>query len=129
MTYAESTLVRGETIVYKASLHWMIFVPAVVLMSFLIGIPLLIVDWIAWKTTEMAITNKRVILKSGWITRRTLELNLTKVENVSVEQGIVGRLMNFGTITVVGTGGTRESFNWVVSPLEFRKAVQAASPA
>jgi uncharacterized membrane protein YdbT with pleckstrin-like domain len=130
MGYVESNLGSGEQIVHRGELHWAIFIPGVVLVPvFGIGVLLLISELISKFTTEMAVTNKRVIIKSGLISRRTIEMNLTKVENIGVSQSILGRLLDYGTITVVGTGGTREPFKWVRSPLDFRRAVQTQSPA
>lgn len=74
-------------------------------------------------TTEFAITNKRVLAKTGWLRRSTLELLLSKVESISVHQGILGRLLNFGVVTVTGTGGTKESFTAITDPIAFRKKV------
>lgn len=74
--------------------------------------------------TEMAVTNKRVIIKVGWLTKRTIELFLSKVESVEVQQSVAGRVFGFGSITVRGTGGTNEPFTHVANPLEFRRQVQ-----
>lgn len=74
--------------------------------------------------TEMAVTNKRVIIKVGYLTKRTIELFLSKVESVEVEQSVTGRMLGFGSITVRGTGGTNEPFSHVADPLEFRRQVQ-----
>jgi uncharacterized membrane protein YdbT with pleckstrin-like domain len=74
--------------------------------------------------TEMAVTNKRVIIKVGFLTKRTVELFLSKVESVGVEQTLLGRMLGFGSITVRGTGGTNEPFSHVANPLEFRRQVQ-----
>lgn len=74
--------------------------------------------------TEIAVTNKRVIIKVGFLTKRTLELFLTKVESVGVEQTLLGRMMGYGSIAVRGTGGTNEPFSDVADPLEFRRQVQ-----
>lgn len=74
-------------------------------------------------TTEFAITNRRVIAKSGFIRRHTLEMLLAKIESVSVNQDILGRLLNFGTVTVTGTGGTKESFRAIVDPVGVRKKI------
>ena len=60
---------------------------------------------------------------TGLISRRTLEMNLEKVETIKVDQGIFGRILGFGTVTVVGTGGTKEAFKWMAEPLAFRRAV------
>ncbi len=72
-------------------------------------------------TTEFAVTNQRVIAKTGFIRRHTLEMLLSKVESVSVRQNILGRLLNFGTLTITGTGGTQEGFRSIVEPLTVRK--------
>jgi len=74
-------------------------------------------------TTEFAVTNRRVVAKTGFIRRHTLEMLLPKVESVAVRQNILGRLLNFGTVTVTGTGGTRESFRAIVAPLVVRKNI------
>jgi uncharacterized membrane protein YdbT with pleckstrin-like domain len=74
-------------------------------------------------TTEFAVTNKRVLAKTGWIRRQTLELLLLKVESISVHQGILGRLLNFGVVTVTGTGGTKESFKAITDPVAFRSKI------
>jgi len=74
--------------------------------------------------TEVAVTNKRIIIKIGFLTKRTIELFLSKVESVEVEQTLVGRMMGFGSITVRGTGGTNEPFSHIANPLEFRRQVQ-----
>src|SRR5262249_17396136 len=83
--------------------------------------------WIKNRATELAVTDQRVIIKTGIIWRRTIEMNLAKIENIQVDQSILGRILGYGTITVVGTGGRREPFECVADPLGFRKAVQAQS--
>ena len=74
-------------------------------------------------TTEFVVTNRRVIAKTGFIRRHTLEMLLAKIESVAVNQGILGRLMNFGMVTVTGTGGTKESFRSIVGPFAVRKKI------
>jgi uncharacterized membrane protein YdbT with pleckstrin-like domain len=74
-------------------------------------------------TTEFVVTNRRVIAKTGFIRRHTLEMLLAKIESVAVNQGILGRLMNFGMVTVTGTGGTKESFRAIVGPFAVRKKI------
>ncbi|RME36028.1 MAG: PH domain-containing protein [Thermoflexia bacterium] len=74
-------------------------------------------------TTEFAVTNRRIIAKRGFIRRHTVEMLLTRVETVSVHQNILGRLLNYGTIAVTGTGGTRESFRAIVAPLRVRQGI------
>jgi len=74
-------------------------------------------------TTEFAVTNRRVIAKTGFIRRHTLEMLLSKIESVAVHQSILGRLLDFGTVTVTGTGGTEESFRAIVEPLAVRSKI------
>ncbi len=82
-----------------------------------------------YKTSEFAVTDKRVVIKVGWIRRRTLETMLSKVEGVGVDQSLTGRMLGYGSIEVTGTGGTREEFTRIADPLEFRRQVQAAISA
>jgi len=75
------------------------------------------------QTTEFAITNRRVIAKTGFINRHTLEMLLQKVESISVNQDMLGRILNYGSLTVTGTGGTRERFTAIAQPLVVRKQI------
>ena len=75
-------------------------------------------------STEMAVTNRRVLMKSGILGRRTVELMLSKVESIGVDQGIFGRMAGYGRVVVRGTGGTHELFDRIARPLEFRRQVQ-----
>jgi uncharacterized membrane protein YdbT with pleckstrin-like domain len=84
---------------------------------------------LALRTSEFAVTNKRVLIKVGWIRRHSLELLLSKVEGIGVDQGLFGRWLGYGTITVTGTGGTKEPFRSISDPLSFRKEVQARIPS
>ena len=120
--YVQSNLTRGENVVYEAKLHWIIFVSLRAIFTLWIS-PL-----IERFSSEFAITGKRIIIKVGLISRRTLEMNLSKVESVNVDQSILGRILGYGTITVIGTGGTRESFYRISRPLDFRKAFQQLQP-
>jgi uncharacterized membrane protein YdbT with pleckstrin-like domain len=74
-------------------------------------------------TTEFAVTNRRIVAKTGFIRRQTLEMLLAKVESIAVAQNITGRLLNFGTVTVTGTGGTKESFMAISDPIGVRKQI------
>ena len=74
--------------------------------------------------TEMAVTNKRVIVKSGLADRRTIELLLQRIESIAVEEPALGRILGYGTVIVRGTGGTPEVFPQIARPLEFREQVQ-----
>jgi hypothetical protein len=74
--------------------------------------------------TEMAVTDRRVVVKVGVAARRTFELLLSKVESIGVEETVMGRILGYGTVIVRGTGGTPEPFDRVAHPIEFRKQVQ-----
>ena len=76
---------------------------------------------ITYYTTELAITNKRVIAKFGLIRRYTVEMNISKVESIQVEQGLIGRIFNFGTVIVAGAGDPKAPIIGISTPLEFRK--------
>ena len=117
-SYVHNNLISGEQVIYEARLHWIIFLSLRCVFSLLI-LPL-IDRW----TSEFAITNKRVIMKVGLIRRKALEMNLSKIESVNVDQTIMGRILGYGTITVIGTGGTRESFARISKPMEFRRVFQ-----
>lgn len=146
MSYVQKHLLPGERITYRAHLHKIIWVlPVLLSLLLMVGagfalnadIPLLAAGlvglavlpivwaWIDYTSSEFAVTDKRVVIKVGWIRRRTLETMLGKVEGISVDQTIAGRMLGFGTITVTGTGGTREPFANIAKPLEFRRQVQA----
>jgi len=127
MGYVESSLMKGEIVLYRGRLHWIIFVGPALLCLVVIGIVWLIAALIRNATSEFAVTNRRVIVKEGLIRRNTLELNLAKVESIGVDQTLLGRMLNYGTIVVVGTGGTREPFTSLADPIGFRRAVNEAT--
>jgi uncharacterized membrane protein YdbT with pleckstrin-like domain len=96
-----------------------------------VGVVLLVVAAVVmaaafWKRskTEMAVTNRRVLVKVGMVARRSVEIMLAKIESISVDQSLAGRMFGFGTIVVRGTGGTPEPFATIANPLEFRRRVQ-----
>jgi uncharacterized membrane protein YdbT with pleckstrin-like domain len=95
------------------------------LASFLVTIILFVVGLIKRNATEMAVTNKRVIVKTGLASRRTIEIVLSRIESIAVEEPTMGRMLGYGTVIVRGTGGTPEVFEKIAHPLEFRAQVQA----
>ena len=150
MGYLEKNLLPGETVEYRAHLHPIIFLQpaffALLGLSFVVfsfvgmglsylwvlGAVILLYAAVVgagraihYLSSEFAITNKRVVIKVGFINRKTLEMVLTKVETIRVDQSVLGRVLNFGTIVVTGTGGTNEPFASIANPLEFRRQVQA----
>ena len=116
--YVANNLISGEKIEYETTYHWVIFCSWRALFT------LFIAPVIDQYTDEFAITNKRVVIKTGLISRKTIELNLSKIESVNVNQTFMGRIFGFGNITIIGIGGTRESFVNIRKPLEFRKRFQ-----
>lgn len=100
----------------------MIGIPGVALI--LLGGLILAIAIVRRNSTEMAVTNKRIIIKKGLFTIRTIELFLSRVESIDVEQSLMGRMLGYGEIAVRGTGGTNEPFSEVADPLEFRRQVQ-----
>lgn len=97
---------------------------AVVLICFVAAVFSGISALIRYTTSEYGITNKRVLIKSGWIRRNSLELFIDKIEAIYVDQSIPGRILDYGTLRVVGTGGTQDPFFYIPSPLTFRKIAQ-----
>jgi len=141
MGYIESNLLPGERVVYKSQLHWSIFLrssliavvgiallaiqPMLGALVFLLGLILALPVFIRYKTSEFGITTKRVVIKVGFIQRRTVELLLRQIEAIAVDQSLMGRMMNFGSITLSGTGGVREIFHNIAAPLDFRHQIQS----
>jgi uncharacterized membrane protein YdbT with pleckstrin-like domain len=80
---------------------------------------------IAYLTSEFGVTSKRVIVKVGLVQRQTLELLLRQVEAISVDQSIMGRVFNYGSVTLSGTGGVRGVFHNIAAPLDFRRKIQS----
>ena len=131
--YVQNTLLPEEEVVFETKYHWLIyfFGPLGIFLTLItIGWFLIVIViafpfiYITRNTSEFSVTNKRVIIKSGWLNRRTVEMMLSKVESLDVNQGIFGRMGDYGNITVRGTGGTRESFRFIEQPLMLRRAVQ-----
>ena len=141
MSYLDENLLPDEHVVYRAELHWIIFVRAILvlvvglvlafvpriapagLVVLLVGVVMLVPPFVTYRTTELGVTNRRVIVKTGLVRRRTLELLLRQVEAISVEQSLLGRVLGFGSITLTGTGGVREVFHRVRDPLELRRRI------
>lgn len=145
MGYVVNNLMPKESVIYQAQVHWFVFLPAVLLFlmgtTFLssseeaanggaifigLGIFFAVKAYIQRASTELAVTSKRVIAKVGLIRRSTVELNHSKVESFNVDQGILGRIFGYGTVTVNGTGGVRTPIPNVENPLEFRRQAMAA---
>ena len=151
--YIDDILQPGEKVLYSTNAHWIFYVPAiaawiVALFLFLLSrqtttesivllwlaasavVALVALYWTltAWFhrwTTETDVTNMRVVHKTGFIKRRTFEMSLDKVESVDVNQSILGRIFNYGDVTVRGVGEGAETIDTIASPLEFRNHITA----
>lgn len=148
MSYVDQSLTPGETVILRGVLHWWIYAgPAACLVAGFLGISsdgnlvpigyglifagllFALRSWIAAKSTEVAITSKRVIAKTGLVSRSTVELSHTKVESLKVDQSIAGRLLGFGTLTLCGSGGTATPIANIAAPMEFRRRALEAIEA
>jgi uncharacterized membrane protein YdbT with pleckstrin-like domain len=152
MSYVEKNLLPGEQVVYRTGLHWIALLAPIVflglafafalwsmlrpqdqasgpirvfgLVILCVALLVFLVKLVYFRSAEFAVTSKRVMLKVGWMRRHSLELILSKVEAISVDQNFRGRVFGYGTITITGTGGTKETFESLAHPFEFRSQVQ-----
>lgn len=153
MKYVQRVLQPGERVVHAARLHWLIYLIPMVLLIIAavcaifavrsdepgIAIPLWLTAgllapigliaaaraFIRQTTTELVLTDRRVIYKTGLFQRHTMEMNRSKVETVGVDQSVLGRLLNYGTVIVRGTGGSLEPIRHIDDPLTFRSHITA----
>jgi uncharacterized membrane protein YdbT with pleckstrin-like domain len=155
MRYIERILQPGEIVAYRGRIHWIIYLPSMIMMllavasliglaaaqtkttgyswlfvsgAFALGAGVTLASaWFKRWTTEIDVTNRRIVYKVGFIKRHTVELNMDKVASVDVDQSIFGRLLNYGDITVHGTGDSDviESLHNIGAPLDFRNHVTA----
>jgi len=149
-SYIHENLMPSEVVTAATVLHWVVYlqiIPAAILALFVAyllwsamddGHPILVFilaeifmvapaalgAFINKKTSEFAVTNKRVLMKCGFIRRSSVEIMLTKIESIKVNQGILGRILDYGTIMVCGTGGTKDPFHKIANPLKFRQMIQ-----
>jgi hypothetical protein len=147
-SYTAATLQPNERPLHQTTIHWMALSGSVVgaVLSLIVIVP--IAMFAAWrdfywtwlllvipagillsaavtvKTSELVITDRRVLIKVGFIQRHTFEMFISKIESVAVFQSMVGRLFNYGTVEIRGTGGSAESFATIAAPLPFRDAIQ-----
>ena len=154
-SYVESVLAPGERIVHRAAIsHWnfalsylvgalcligaaaAVYVdwqrgPLIAAVLTVVGIVVIMVALIRRGTTELVLTDRRIITKRGFIARATVEMTLVKVESLHVNQGLLGRMLNYGDVTVAGTGASLEPLRGIRGPLELRRKLGeiAATPA
>ena len=154
MAYIDEILEPGEKVVFKTRLSWTLYGPAIVyalaalaltvfatgaaglgVVAFVIAALAALAAaaalvgflraWFRRWTSEIAVTDRRVVLKRGFIRRHTVEMNMQKVESVDVDQSQLGRLFNYGMVTIKGTGSTLESLKMIDHPLKLRSAITA----
>ena len=143
MSYVQRVVQPGEQVRHISSIHWIVYWPgvavallAVVAYYFsetwfltgvwrytayalaLVAVGLLIQQWFRWWITEIAVTDRRVIYKKGLVRRQTNEMNMDKVESVKINQSILGRLLDYGDVPILGTGEGFETLRTIASPIE-----------
>jgi uncharacterized membrane protein YdbT with pleckstrin-like domain len=149
MSYVQQVLQPDETVRFRTNVHWFVYLAAiaalgvgaalggwyfwndqqglVLLLSTLVfltaGFLLAIAAWLKRFGTEIAVTNRRVIYKTGLIRRHTTEINMDKIESVDVDQSVLGRLFGYGTVTIRGTGEAVEPLRDIADPIDFRNAI------
>lgn len=131
-SYVDSVLISGETVLHRARVSlWphAFKIPFGILLLPLFGVGLILLIWVfvIYRTTEIAITNKRVIAKFGLVSRSTTEINLSKIESLQVDQNVAGRLFGYGTLVVAGAGTPNLRVPGIADPLRFRKHFMEAT--
>lgn len=141
MGYVAQSLGANERILWQGREHWtkafavplwatvfgvLLAVPtAGISLILVVAAPLgALLAWIQWQSVELAVTDQRVIAKTGLLSRRVEEVRLRQVESTNVDQGVIGRLMGYGTVVVAGTGGTRVALTGVGNPMGLRATIQ-----
>lgn len=131
MSYIDDSLIEGEKVFHRARVSWWsvsgYLLLGVVLLVVVIGLAFLVAAWVKVRSTEIAITNRRVIAKFGFIKRETVEINLEKVEALRVEQGFLGRVLNYGTVFISGAGTSVAPIRDIADPLVFRRKFMEAT--
>jgi hypothetical protein len=145
VSYVGDSLGPGETIVHEATIHWIVYFWPIV--AVIVGLAATVLAWpyglavlaaaalwllVAWflsRTTELAVTSRKVVAKWGLVARSTIEQRLEKVDSIAVDQTFLGRVLNFGNVTVHGTGINATPIKMIADPLVFRRKVEQAIEA
>jgi uncharacterized membrane protein YdbT with pleckstrin-like domain len=152
VAYVNSVLQPGETVKVIGRLHWINYLKAFLLLAvavalllygaqdatkaqrtvtyvgwlvLAVAVVMLLAAWFTRQMTELSVTNHRVVYKTGFLRRHTVEMNMDKVETVNVDQSIMGRILGYGTIHVLGTGQGIEGLRRIAHPIEVRSAITA----
>ena len=127
-SFVENSLIPGEKIEAQATITWLsqfwYFVFALVLvMTVIFPILFILLAIINVTSTELAVTNKKVIGKAGFIRRVSIDLPLEKLESVNIDQGIIGRILGYGRVSLRGVGGNNVSIPFIKKPMDFRRVI------
>ena len=131
MSYIDESLIEGERVMHRARLTWWSQAGLIVLgvVTLVVVLGLFFLGWalVNMRSTEIAITNRRIIAKFGFIRRSTVEINLEKVEALKVEQSMMGRILNYGTVFISGAGTSVAPIKDIADPLVFRRKFMEAT--
>lgn len=130
MSYVALTLAPGEIVVARGHIHWLLWLRAwaalVFLGVFVVGVLYFLHEFVRIANTEIALTDRRLILKTGFLNRSTRELELSSVEAISLNQDLLGRILGAGWIRVHGTGDIVWKSPMIAAPMAFRRQLEAA---
>lgn len=127
MAYIDESLSAGEEIAGLFEQHWVVRIPMVIWLLLVITFPLAIYEYLRVRYTELGVTNKRVICKTGIISRKSEEMKLASIETVEIDQGILGRILGYGNIHVSGRGISDVVLRNVADPMAVKRAIESIS--
>ncbi|MDP1674805.1 MAG: PH domain-containing protein [Burkholderiales bacterium] len=127
MAYIDESLSAGEEISALFKLHWITQIPMVLWLLLLITFPFAIYEYLRLRHTEQGVTNKRVVFKTGIISRKSEEMKLGSIETVEIDQGIFGRILGYGNVKVTGRGTSDVLFRNVADPMAVKRAIESVS--
>lgn len=127
MSYIQDSLSVGEEVVALFKIHWTSYIPVVVLTLMIVPIPMAIHRYLVIRHTERGVTNKRVILKKGIVSRVSDEMKLSSIETVEIDQSVAGRILRFGNVKVTGRGINDLVFEEIANPLEVKKQIESVA--
>ncbi len=130
MRYIDESLADGETIIQRGKwpgIFWFgAWAALIALGVIIVGVFIFVSAVIKMRSTDFAVTNRRVILKTGWLNRHTQELSVESVEGVTLDQSFIARIFGYGRVIVTGTGEARIVFPPMANPVAFRRSIEAA---
>ena len=127
MAYIDESLSAGEEISSLFAQHWVVRIPMVIWLLLGITFPLAIYEYLRVRYTELGVTNKRVIYKTGIISRKSDEMKLASIETVEIDQGVLGRILGYGNIHVSGRGISDVVLRNVKDPMAVKRAIESIS--